>query len=98
MKTKLKVLTTALLLCVSEAGHAGPVGPLTTFTAGTQAKAAEVNGNFNAVRTAVDDNAGRIGALGRMTDSARRPVGGYLVILQMSAQHEKLCRTNVQTS
>jgi len=63
MKTKLKVLTTALLLCVSEAGHAGPVGPLTTFTAGTQAKAAEVNGNFNAVRTAVDDNAGRIGAL-----------------------------------
>ena len=63
MKTKLKVLTTALLLCVSEAGHAGPVGPLTTFTAGTQAKAVEVNGNFNAVRTAVDDNAGRIGAL-----------------------------------
>src|SRR5258706_8350844 len=63
MKTKLKVLTTALLLCVSEAGHAGPVAPLTTFAAGTQAKASEVNGNFNAVKTAVDDNAGRIGAL-----------------------------------
>jgi len=33
-----------------------------------------------------------------LTYSARRPVGGYLVILQMSAQHEKSCRTNVQTS
>jgi len=64
MKTNLKFLAIAALSAwVIEAGHAGPVAPLTTFAAGTQAKASEVNGNFNAVKTAVDDNAGRIGAL-----------------------------------
>jgi hypothetical protein len=50
----------AALLTAASLGHAGPVGPLTTFTAGTPAKASEVNGNFTAVKTAVDDNAGRI--------------------------------------
>lgn len=40
--------------------HAGPVGPLTTFTANTTAKASEVNANFTAVKSAVDDNDGRI--------------------------------------
>src|SRR5882762_1811928 len=63
MKTKLNVLTTALFLVVSEAGHAGPVAPLTVFTAGTQAKAAEVNGNFNAVSAAVNNNDTRITTL-----------------------------------
>jgi hypothetical protein len=65
MKANLKVLAAALLaLCLAErVGHAGPVEPLTTFTAGTSAKASEVNGNFNKVKTAVDDNAARVGAL-----------------------------------
>ena len=36
---------------------AGNVGTLTTFTANTTAKASEVNGNFSAVKTAVDGNA-----------------------------------------
>jgi len=39
------------------------VGPLTTFTAGTTAKASEVNGNFGAVQTAVDDNDSRVATL-----------------------------------
>ncbi len=43
--------------------RAGSVSGLTTFTAGTPAKASEVNGNFSAVKTAVDDNASRIAAL-----------------------------------
>jgi hypothetical protein len=34
-----------------------------TFTAGTPAKAAEVNDNFAAVKTAVDDNFARIKAM-----------------------------------
>lgn len=43
-----------------ELALAGPVGAMTTFTAGTTARASEVNGNFGAVKTAVDDNDGRI--------------------------------------
>src|SRR5207247_9422258 len=52
-----------LFVWVSEAGHAGPVAPLTSFTAGTPAKASEVNGNFSAVSAAVNDNASRITTL-----------------------------------
>ena len=61
MKTNLEVLSMAVL-CAWASGdvYAGPVGPLTTFAAGTPAKASEVNGNFSAVSTAVDDNDARI--------------------------------------
>ena len=41
--------------------NAGPVTLPNTFTSGTPAVAAEVNGNFNAVKTAVDDNDSRVG-------------------------------------
>jgi len=56
----------------SGALHAGPVGPLTTFSANTTAKASEVNGNFTAVKSAVDDNDGRIAsnAAGVATNAA----------------------------
>ena len=64
METNLKVLAfAALFVCVNKAGHADPMAPLTTFTAGTSAKASEVNGNFSAVSTAVNDNDSRITAL-----------------------------------
>src|SRR5436189_274175 len=64
MKANLKILGMAALFAwVSEGTHAGPVAPLTTFTAGTPAKASEVNGNFSAVSTAVNDNNSRITAL-----------------------------------
>ena len=36
---------------------ADTVAPLTTFTSNTPAKASEVNDNFTAIKTAVDDNA-----------------------------------------
>jgi hypothetical protein len=51
----------ALLLATP--AWAGPVGPLTTFSSNTPAVASEVNGNFTAVKSAVDDNATRIGTL-----------------------------------
>ena len=51
------------LLSLSGVSMAGPVNGLVGFTAGTPAKAAEVNGNFNAVKTAVDDNDRRIQTL-----------------------------------
>ena len=66
MKTNLRILWLAVLfaLCFGgRVGHAGPVGPLTTFNSGTPALASEVNGNFSAVKTAVDDNAARITTL-----------------------------------
>jgi hypothetical protein len=61
----MKFRTLATLLMVPGAimlpvAHAGEVTGLTTFTAGTPAKAGDVNGNFTAVKTAVDDNHARI--------------------------------------
>jgi hypothetical protein len=73
MKANLKALAAALLaVCLgAQTGHAGPVGPLTTFTTGTTAKAAEANGNFSAVKTAVDDNHSRIGTLEGVNATSR---------------------------
>ena len=54
-----------LMLCMASLSSvfAGEVTIPNTFTAGTPAVASEVNGNFSAVKTAVDDNDGRIAAL-----------------------------------
>ncbi len=43
---------------------AGQVTGLINFTAGTPAKAAEVNSNFMAVKTAVDDNHAKLAKFG----------------------------------
>lgn len=54
--SKILMLTLILVLSGTFCVWAGEVTGLKTFTAGTAAKASEVNGNFNAVKTAVDDN------------------------------------------
>lgn len=46
-----------------QSATAGEVANLVTFMPGTPARAAEVNGNFAAVKAAVDDNHARIGTL-----------------------------------
>ena len=56
-------LTAGVLVTLSATLIAGQVAGLVDFSAGTPAKAAEVNGNFTAVKTAVDDNNARIAAL-----------------------------------
>ncbi len=52
-----------LMVLTINMAHAGSVTVPNNFTAGTQAVAAEVNDNFSAVKTAVDDNDSRIAAL-----------------------------------
>lgn len=56
-------LLTASMGMLTSAASAGQVGTLTTFTAGTAAKAAEVNGNFSALKTAVNGSATDIATL-----------------------------------
>lgn len=58
-----QLLLTAALGMLTSAACAGTVGTLTTFTAGTAAKAAEVNGNFSALKTAVNASAADIATL-----------------------------------
>lgn len=58
------LLTIALFVLIFMPPAVGSqVGALTTFTNGTTADANEVNANFNAIRTAVNDNDTRITAL-----------------------------------
>lgn len=53
----------AAAVTTSLPGIASQVAGLVTFSAGTAAKASEVNGNFTAVKMAVDDNQAQIIAL-----------------------------------
>jgi hypothetical protein len=77
MKTNSRILLlTALFILASKGSHAAPVGPLTAFTAGTTAKASEVNSNFSTVKAAVDDNASRITTL----ETTVTPAGSIVLV------------------
>ena len=57
------LVSTLLLLGMTHLALAGDLNVPHSFTAGTPAQAAQVNANFSAVETAVDDNDARIAAL-----------------------------------
>lgn len=65
-------LAVPFALCFGpQVGYTDPVGALTTFTSGTPARASEVNGNFNTVKAAVDNNNSRITTLEAVNAAAR---------------------------
>lgn len=73
MNPRIKLAAMTALILTAHHANAGEVTNLTTFTAGTPAKAAEVNANFNAVKTAVDDNNTRINSnTADIADHAKR--------------------------
>jgi hypothetical protein len=55
-RTRITTFCLAIFFSLSFTASAGEVPDLIQFTDGQKAKAKEVNGNFNAVKTAVDDN------------------------------------------
>ena len=66
MNTNVRMAVVALLTATATTtlpGIASQVNALITFTANSPARASEVNGNFTAVKTAVDDNQAQIIAL-----------------------------------
>jgi hypothetical protein len=62
-KSILTIAVSAAFLAAAQPNLAGEVTGLTSFTAGTPAVASQVNGNFTAVKTAVDNNHARITTL-----------------------------------
>jgi hypothetical protein len=56
----MSLLSALMLAAAIPAALAAPVGPLTTFTAGTPAKASDVNGNFSTIVTTVNANDTRL--------------------------------------
>lgn len=62
-RSMLTMAILAALLVAIDSTLASEVTGLTTFTANTPARASEVNGNFTATKTAVDDNHRRVAAL-----------------------------------
>lgn len=77
-------------------GYAGDVTGLTTFSAGTPARAAEVNSNFTAVKTAVDDNHARITANTQALAAKQERVSGACnagsAIRQVNADGTVVCQ------
>ncbi len=63
LHTKRILTSVAFSMLVAAVVYAGNVTLPYAFTAGTTARAAEVNANFQAVKTAVDDNQAQITAL-----------------------------------
>src|SRR5690606_4002008 len=57
------IMNVVMLAGIGSVACAGEVSGLVSFSAGTTAKASEVNGNFAAVKSAVDDNHARLQAL-----------------------------------
>lgn len=70
------IILSILGVFAASPGQAGDVTGLTVFQSGDAALASEVNANFSAVKTAVDDNYSRIQAIGSGTSYLSIPARG----------------------
>ncbi|HEX9781713.1 MAG TPA: tail fiber domain-containing protein [Opitutaceae bacterium] len=82
-RSVLKAIISAAILATAQVSLAGEVTGLTSFSAGTPARASEVNGNFTAVKTAVDDNHARIVTL--ETNAASPSISGNITLVPSTA-------------
>jgi hypothetical protein len=82
-KSILSVVVAAAILATIHASSAGEVTGLVSFTANTPAVAAQVNGNFTAVKTAVDNNHARITTL--ESGAASPSISGNLTLVPSTA-------------
>jgi hypothetical protein len=103
----MKPLTCILLICAfitilsPTPAPAGDVTIPNTFQSGTPAVAAEVNANFTAVETAVDDNDGRIAALEAALATLQATVtsqAATINILQKTALSQSSAITALQSN
>lgn len=96
MSTIRKIIIGVAIVILSRTSFAGEITGLTTFTAGTTAKASEVNGNFSAVKSAVDDNASDISALQATVASLQSQLASAMTLVDELS--EKLEHVSVTTS
>ncbi len=84
-KSILSVVVSAAILAITQASLAGEVTGLTSFTANTPAVAAQVNANFTAVKTAVDNNHARVTTLEGNAASPNISITGNITLVPSTA-------------
>ena len=91
-----RLLAAALVLIPFSAAYAGDVSIPNTFQSGTTAVASEVNANFTAVKTAVDDNNSRIAQLEALVATLETLVAAQATLVAtLQGQVEALETSNV---
>jgi len=83
----------AMLLAPAQAVLAADVTGLTTFSAGTPAVASQVNGNFTAVKSAVDNNHARITTL--ESGAASPNITGNITLVNSTATAGNILKSGV---
>lgn len=77
------ILAGAIASVFTSSVMAAEVGPITTFQSGQAAQASQVNANFQALITAINDNNSRIAALEAALASANSVAGKYYKVRDM---------------
>lgn len=82
IRSSARQLVAAVVILMGVPAEADPVEGMVTFSAGTTARAAEVNGNFSEVADSVNDNDARIAALEEELQTLRAQLDNVLNVNQ----------------